>query len=341
MEFASALSSRDLLDLSGFKRLDSTTLASLSIAPSSVAKTHKGLATLPVRLSSPEPIFHYLFVKPHDPQYTPIINAHPNINGRSLFLSSIPFDTTVHHLRALFIAIGGGRIETVIFSDEPLPSRPIMPDEDQLIKNRKRKRSHHPDGTAQTAETLQWPPLWNRKLHAPDTTAVAVFVDHAAFELAVKAINSNSTDNPKNDYVWGSGIGKGNFIPELGKSRYEDHHVRMFPDPEWLQKFADDSLEKYDKRLKAEEETRRRKANEPDEDGFVTVVRSSRPRPPLSAEEIAERLKKEEKRAKKGYHPDFYRFQQRELKKEQAKKLLSQFEDAKRSLQERKGRKKP
>ncbi|KAF3901713.1 hypothetical protein ABW20_dc0110152 [Dactylellina cionopaga] len=109
----------------------------------------------------------------------------------------------------------------------------------------------------------------------------------------------------------------------------------MFPDHEWLQKFVDDSLEAYDSRLKSEEEERRRKANEPDEDGFITVVRSSRPRAPPSAEEIAERLKKEEKRAKKGFYPDFYRFQQRELKKEQANKLLSQFEDAKRQVRER------
>lgn len=117
---------------------------------------------------------------------------------------------------------------------------------------------------------------------------------------------------------------------------YEDHMERMFPDPEWAQKFVDDSLEAYDNRLKAEEEERRRKANQPDEDGFVTVIRSSRPRLPPSAEEIAERLKKEEKRAQKGFYPDFYRFQQRELKKAQAKQLLSQFEDAKRQVRERK-----
>ncbi|KAK6539559.1 Ribosomal RNA-processing protein 7 [Orbilia ellipsospora] len=333
--------SRAALDLSGFKRLNAATLSSLSISPDTVPKVHKSLATLPVRLktrsvsSSSEPIFHYFFVKPHDPQYTPIINAHPNINGRSLFLSSIPFDATVHHLRALFTAIGGGRIEAVIFSDEPLPPRPYTSDETQAIKSKKRKRNAA--GTAQSAaETAPWPPLWNRKLHPPDTTAVAVFVDQTACDLAMKAVNANSTDNPKTDYFWGDGIGKGNLIPELGESRYTDHYERMYPDPEWLQKFVDDSLEAYDKRLKSEEEERRRKANEPDEDGFITVVRSSRPRPPPTAEEIAERLKKEEKKAKKGYHPDFYRFQQRELKKEQAKKLLSQFEDAKRQVRERK-----
>ncbi|RVD86738.1 uncharacterized protein DFL_004999 [Arthrobotrys flagrans] len=334
-------SSLDSVDLSAFKILDPLTIASINLPPSKVAKVHKGLTTLPVRSNSlavfsPEPIFHYLFVKPHDPKYTPIINAHPNINGRSLYISSIPFDSTVHHLRALFTAIGGGRIETVIFSDEPLPPRPSTVDEKNPIKNKKRKRSNPAATNKQTAETAPWPSLWNRKLHLPGTTAVAVFVDKAACDLAMKAVTENSTDNPNLDYFWGSGIGKGNLIPELGKTRYEDHMERMFPDPEWAQKFVDDSLEAYDNRLKAEEEERRRKANEPDEDGFITVVRSSRPRPPPSAEEIAERLKKEEKRAKKGFYPDFYRFQLRELKKEQTKQLLSQFEDAKRQVRERK-----
>ncbi|KAF3271036.1 Ribosomal RNA-processing protein 7 [Orbilia oligospora] len=330
------------LDFSAFKVLDPTTIASINLCPSNVTKVHKGLITLPVRFGSlaafsPDPVFHYLFVKPHDPQYTPIINAHPNINGRSLYISAIPFDSTVHHLRALFTAIGGGRIEAVIFSDEPLPPRSSTADEKGLIKNKKRKRLTPTVTGKQAAETAPWPPLWNRKLHPPGTTAVAVFVDKAACELAMKAVAENSTDNPNLEYFWGSGIGQGNQIPRLGKKRYEDHMERMFPDPEWAQKFVDDSLEAYDARLKAEEEERRRKANEPDEDGFVTVIRSSRPRPPPSAEEIAERLKKEEKRARKGFYPDFYRFQQRELKKEQAKELLFQFEDAKRQVRERKG----
>ncbi|KAK6522520.1 Ribosomal RNA-processing protein 7 [Arthrobotrys megalospora] len=334
-------SSLDSVDLSAFKKLDSATISSINLPPSNVPKLHKGLTTLPVRSNSlaalsSEPIFHYLSVKPHDPQYTPIINANPNINGRSLYISSIPFDSTVHHFRALFTAIGGGRIESVIFSDEPLPPRSSTADEKDLIKNKKRKRTHSAATSKQTAETAPWPSLWNRKVHAPGTTAVAVFVDKAACDLAMRAVTDNSTDNPNLNYFWGSGIGKGNIIPELGKQRYEDHMERMFPDPEWAQKFVDDSLAAYDNRLKAEEEERRRKANEPDEDGFVTVIRSSRPRPPPSAEEIAERLKKEEKKAKKGFYPDFYRFQQRELKKEQAKQLLSQFEDAKRQVRERK-----
>ncbi|EWC45800.1 hypothetical protein DRE_05137 [Drechslerella stenobrocha 248] len=330
-------------DLSGFKRLDTTT-AEFNVPPSIVAKSHKGLTTLPVRIPitddlATEPVFRYLFVKPHDPQYTPIINAHPNINGRSLFISSVPFDATVHHFRALFTALGGGRVESVIFSDEPLPPRPATTDEDQLIKNKNRKRKRTAGGVSgnqQTAETAPWPSLWNRTLHPPDTTAVAVFIDQPSCDLAMKAVKLNSTDNPNMKYFWGDGIGAD--LPDLGRARYEDHIERMYPDQEWLQKFVDDSLEAYDKRLKNEEEERRRKANEPDEDGFVTVMRSNRPRPPPSAEEIAERLQREEKKAKKGVLPDFYRFQQRELKKEQAKKLLSQFEDAKQQMQNRRGR---
>ncbi|KAF3939828.1 hypothetical protein ABW19_dt0204379 [Dactylella cylindrospora] len=336
------MASSSTSNLSSFKPEDPSTYP-FNIPPSAVAKTHKGLITLPIRFGTSEaakasPIYHYTFVKPHDPEYTPLINAHPNINGRSLFLSSIPFDSTAHHFRALFTAIGGGRVETVIFSDEPLPPRQYSFEENQLIKNRKRKRGGAASIPQATAETAPWPALWNRKLHAPGTTAVVVFVDQAACELSLKAVQANSTDNPREDYFWGSGIGKGNDIPELGLSRYEDHLERMFPDPDLLQKFVDDSLEAYDARLKAEEEERRRKANEPDEDGFVTVVRSTKPRLPPSAEEIAERKKKEDEKAKKGVYKDFYRFQQREVKKEQAQKLLSQFEEAKRKVREQKRR---
>ncbi|KAF3924308.1 hypothetical protein ABW21_db0207553 [Orbilia brochopaga] len=322
-------------DLSSFEPLGPSTYPK-TIQPSTVAKSQKGRITLPIRIHTAherapgaEPVYHYLFVKEHDPQYTPIINAHPNINGRSLFLSSIPFDATVHHFRALFTALGGGRIETVIFSDEPLPPRPANLDDDSLIKNKNKRRKLNAlrQQQQESAEYAQWPSLWNRQLHAPDTTAVAVFVDATACELAMKAVEANSTDNPRSDYFWGDGIGKGADIPELGVARYEDHIERTYPDPDKLQKFVDDSLAAYDARIKAEEEEH--------EDGFVTVVRSSRPRPPPDAEEIAERLKKEEKKAKKGFLPDFYRFQQRELKKEQAKALLSQFEDAKQQLHKR------
>ena len=80
-----------------------------------------------------------------------------------------------------------------------------------------------------------------------------------------------------------------------------------------------------------------RNSSEPDEDGFITVTRGGRQGP---AREEEARAKEEElkKREKNRVKDDFYRFQQREKKKELAKDLVKGFEEDQRRVEEMKRR---
>ena len=83
--------------------------------------------------------------------------------------------------------------------------------------------------------------------------------------------------------------------------------------------------------------------SEPDEDGFITVTRGGRHDP---AREDAARAKEEEykKREEKRIGKDFYRFQVREKRKEEAKDLVKAFEDDRRKVEEmrkRRGKMRP
>lgn len=80
----------------------------------------------------------------------------------------------------------------------------------------------------------------------------------------------------------------------------------------------------------------RARRRQPDEDGFITVIRGGRVAPARQEEAaaVAERKKG------KAEHKDFYRFQMREVKKERHQQLLAKFEQDKRKVAERKGMRK-
>lgn len=81
-----------------------------------------------------------------------------------------------------------------------------------------------------------------------------------------------------------------------------------------------------------------RQRQEPDEDGFITVVRGGRAGP--ARQEEAEEKAAQQKEKNKGME-DFYRFQIREKRKERAGELLRGFEeDKKRVMEMRKRRNK-
>jgi ribosomal RNA-processing protein 7 len=79
-----------------------------------------------------------------------------------------------------------------------------------------------------------------------------------------------------------------------------------------------------------------RRRQEPDEDGFITVVRGGRVAPARQEEAAALAKKKEEKETPK----NFYRFQTREVRKEKHQQLLAKFEMDKKKVAERKNMRK-
>jgi hypothetical protein len=79
-----------------------------------------------------------------------------------------------------------------------------------------------------------------------------------------------------------------------------------------------------------------KRRQEPDEDGFITVVRGGRVAPARQEEARAVLEKKKEK----GTHEGFYRFQAREDRKKRQLQLLAKFEEDKKKVAARKGQRK-
>lgn len=80
-----------------------------------------------------------------------------------------------------------------------------------------------------------------------------------------------------------------------------------------------------------------------DEDGFTLVVRGGR-NAPVKQEEaqaaLERKRKEEEEKRKRGGNVGFYRFQSREARKEEARRLVERVQVDRRRVEERKGRRK-
>ena len=82
----------------------------------------------------------------------------------------------------------------------------------------------------------------------------------------------------------------------------------------------------------------------PDEDGFITVTRGGRGGPARLEEAEKKKAELEERRKNNGVKDDFYRFQNREKRKEAEVNLRKRFEEDRRRVQrmrERRGRVRP
>lgn len=80
-----------------------------------------------------------------------------------------------------------------------------------------------------------------------------------------------------------------------------------------------------------------RRAQEPDEDGFITVT-SGPKLTSIAHEEEARALVEKQKKKQEGLQ-DFYRFQSREKRKERQNQLLKRFDEDRKKLEEMKRRK--
>lgn len=111
--------------------------------------------------------------------------------------------------------------------------------------------------------------------------------------------------------------------PALGAARYAKHEALRFPAPEALQDAADTFMTAFGEYEAGQARKRVRQRAEPDEEGFVTVTRGGR-EAPARAQEASEKLKRqrEREREKTDGMADFYRFQNRERKKEAERELL-------------------
>lgn len=304
-----------------------------------VATQVHDFTVLPLRIpalpSFPKETTHYLYVRPNAPKIP------TEDTPRELFLVNVPIDATELHLRSLFAEhLGGARVEDVQFEDTRVGKgikAPVAQSEGP--KGKKRKRGAE-DGTTSTGEEVGLlPEVWDREVHRSGGTAVVRFVDRPSAELALR--EAKRAVKSGREIIWGAGVeGK---VPPLGSARYLAHHKLRYPDPAVLQQSVDAFMTAFSAQEAEHARQLARQRSVPDEDGFITVTRGGRGGPAREEETKAkeEELKNREKNRVKD---DFYRFQVREKKKEQAKDLAKGFEEDRRKVEEmrkRRGRLRP
>lgn len=263
--------------------------------------------------TQPKRATHSLYFRPHDPKIP------TETDSRSLFLVNVPIDSTAAHFRAVFAnLVGAGKFEGITFDGErkehaiSVPSKEI---DKRGGKKRKREEEHN-----NTEVDMQFPQIWDREVHPSGSTAVATFVDDKSASLVVKAVKKLHKSSTPQWPVWGEGISSK--VQKLGSARYASHHNLRYPDPLALQSHVDSFMDAFNKREIAVAEDAKRRRNEPDEDGFVTVTRGGRTGPARAEEAERKRIELEEKE-KKGREEresaGFYRWQVREKRKEEQK----------------------
>lgn len=282
----------------------------------------------PARQSYPKEATHYLYLRANAPK-VPTENT-----PREVFAVNVPIDATELHIRSLFAnQMGGARIESVAFEGARVGkgiNAPVAP----VKQGRKRKRGmegHDEDETAEEVGLL--PDVWDRELHRSGGTAIITFVDKPSADLALKEVKRAIKN--KTEISWGAGIGSK--IPPLGSARYMSHHRMRYPDHSTLQASVDAFMGAFAAQEEDRTRMQARQRVEPDEDGFIKVTRGGRVGP---AREDAAKAKEEElkQREKDRIRQDFYRFQVREKKKEQAKDLVRAFEEDQKKVEEMKRR---
>lgn len=285
---------------------------------------------LPVTPSYPKPATHYLYLRPHEPRI-------PDADTpRSLFVVNIPVDTTETHLRHLFGAqLASGRVERVDFEAIPTKTKGgalAATVQGNVTSNKKRKRVTV-DELQSRLDEITLPTTWGRTLQKSGARAIVIFVDKTSMEASLKAARK-AAKKSSSSIVWGEGIE--DRLPPLGLRRYMDHAEARYPSRAELLTSVNDFMTVFTQVAEARKREEARKAQEPDDDGFITVT--SGPKLTSSThEEDARALVEKQKKKSEGLE-DFYRFQSREKRKEKQQELLKKFDEDKKRLAELKRR---
>lgn len=151
-------------------------------------------------------------------------------------------------------------------------------------------------------------------------------------ESSLKAAKKAARDGVK--IVWGDGVE--DRLTPLGPQRYQTHKRLQYPPTTELLHIVDEYMTIFSRFEEAQSREASKKAQEPDEDGFVTVTRGPKMNSVARDEEMKSLIEKHKERSK-GLE-DFYRFQMRNKRKERQGELLKQFEEDKKKVEEMKKR---
>ncbi|KAF2677106.1 hypothetical protein K458DRAFT_320522 [Lentithecium fluviatile CBS 122367] len=285
---------------------------------------------------------HYLYIKAHAPS-----NPTPSAD-RSLFIANVPIDASESNIRQLFAGqLGGSRVESVGF-DSAIPGAPTLKrfkddagkrdkeGEEGAKRGKKRKRDEDvvAEGIVED-EASALPRIWSGDLQKSGGCAVVVFVDKESKRGALKAVQRVVKEGRTIEW-------KGGDKGVVGVERYKSHLSLRYPNPTHLLATTTAYLTQYDRVSTSRNRLLAAARAVPDEDGFITVTRGGGRTAPAARVELAEQKKAEleERKKKNGVKDDFYRFQNRERRKEEEMKLRRGFErDRKRvaEMRERRG----
>lgn len=300
-------------------------------------------AVLPIKIpgtsSYPETAVHEIRVRRNAPKI-PTAN-----DSRSLFLKNIPADSTEPHFRGVFTElVGAGRFESITFEDETKTSLAIDPAQATKLTAlaRKRKRGEvEAEEQKREEEAVQLPQIWSRRLQRSSSTAVVLLADEKSVQQVLKAITK--VHKSKKYPSWGSNLA--DEVPALGSAWIASHLQLSRVDKQATQKAVHAFFNAFNRKEKEAVELSKRLRNEPDDDGFVTVVRGGRVAPASRNEaEEAKRKMTERDTKKKSETQDFYRFQLREKRKAEQAALLRRFEEDRRkvnAMREKRGKFRP
>ena len=272
--------------------------------------------TCPLSNSLQKKATHYIYLRQHEPKVsTPT-------SDREIFAVNTPVDATESHIRTIFAnQLGGARVETVTFEDSRSKTSKHTPQ----VAGKKRKRSQ--SSSQATLATL--PDAWNREIHPSGASAIITLVDPASMELALREARKAAKARKELNWPLSS---EARSAP-LGSARYNAHHDLRYPDATALQASIDVFMTSFANKESERSRLLARQRQEPDEDGFVTVVRGGRAGPARQAEAEEKLLRQNEKQKGK---EDFYRFQMRDKRKERANVLLKGFEEDRKRVMEMK-----
>jgi ribosomal RNA-processing protein 7 len=300
-----------------------------------------GYTVLPLRLpatpSFPSPATHYLYLRPHEPRI-PDADA-----ARSLFLVNLPIDTTELHLRHLFSSqLSAGRVEHVHFGTTTSSTAAVTIPLDNEGQGKKRKRTEPTASDLQSQlSNVALPSAWDRALQASGSHAIVTFVDRPAMEASLKAARkaaraaskSKSTDEKKEKGTVAWSLGIEDRVSKLGVHRYQKHCSQLrFPDPDELLGIVNEYMSLFAQTEESRARESARRAQEPDEDGFVTVTKGPRLTDLAAREDEVKELVEKQKKREEGLG-DFYRFQTREKRKERQNELLRRFDEDRRKIE--------
>lgn len=297
---------------------------------------------------------HYIYVKPHAPSIP------SETDERSLFVANIPIDATESNLRALFVdQLGGSMVERVEF-DSPIPAHPLHKrwksdkpgKQDGETRGKKRKRNEEAlvaEGVVEDEDSAL-PSIWPGELRRSGSGAVVIFVDKKSARGAMKEIYRVVKENKA--IPWRSGdasLGVERECFHLSQyttamyltfgTGYRKHNELTYPTPTSLQSSLNAYLTQFNALEVLRNKHRKTARSVPDEEGFVTVTRGGRAGPARLEEAERKKEELEARKKKNAVKDDFYRFQNREKRKEQEMGLRRRFEeDRKRVERMREGR---